>query len=697
MIHIDFETRSRADIRKTGSHRYASDPSTEVLCLAYNLTGKPGETELWVQGEEPPEDLINEINIGSPICAHNAAFERAIWTHICHERFGWAEVAPDQWRCTLAGCSRQGLPRSLAAAGAALGISMPKDQEGRKIMLQLCKPDRAGNWVETPDKLERLYEYCIRDVEAEIAIWDKLEEMPESELKIWHLDQEINFRGLQIDVGTAKQFLTIVESYREKLSRELVDLTNGAISSAGQVMALKTWLKEKGVSLPDLQKATVEEALTQGMDSDAERVLELRQQLSAASTGKIEAMISRAEDDDRVRGNLVYHGAATGRWAGTGLQIQNFPRGSMSPAEVDFARDLLPHGPDALEIILGNPIEVAKSSLRSLIKAAPGKSLFVCDYASIEARVLAWISRQDDLVQDFRDGADVYVSMASAIYGNKPEEVEKNQRLVGKIAILGLGYGMGGPTFKRTCSTWNVPCKFSFARRVVAAYRNKHDKIKQFWTDIDRACLHSVRERTSMDVGRLTVVSDEKWMRIVLPSGREIMYAKPLIQEVTAPWSKGYTGDIIWDGDEDELFDAGVTWDDVEANKYIGCKFTNLKWLQKNQNKVENLEKMEPQMIDQISYKSVVGQSRKWARTQTYGGKLTENIVQAIARDFLAEAMLRVDEEYPISATIHDEIVSETDSQKSLERFEELMEVVPPWGQGCPIAVEGYKAKRYRK
>lgn len=698
MIHIDFETRSRVDIKSAGSYKYAADASTEVMCLAYNLSGVPGQTKLWAPSDGRPEDLLQAVTSGTPICAHNAAFERAVWEHICFRRLGWPPVHPSQWRCTLAGCSRQGLPRSLEQAGSALGIEFPKDKEGRRIMLQLSKPDRKGNWVESPDKLQRLYDYCIRDVDAEIAIWNSLEEMPASELRVWQLDQEINCRGLKVDLDSANRFLDAVQDYRLDLQKELKRITGGAVDTPKQVSAMRAWLSDLGVDLPDLRSATVAEALKRNIDPDAKRVLEIRSDLSAASTGKVEAMIARADDDGRVRGNLVYHGAATGRWAGTGLQIQNFPRGSFNPTEVDVAREILPYGSEGLQLIFGNPIEVAKSSLRSLITTEKRKALFVCDYASIEARVLAWLCRQDDLVQEFREGKDVYVSMASSIYDVPPAEVTKDQRLVGKIAILGLGYGMGAKTFKLTCSTWGVPCKYGFAMQVVKAYRARNEKIKEFWKDINTCCLHSVRNPgTTVNFGRLKIFTDPNWMRISLPSGREIMYSSPEIVEVTAPWSKGYTGSITWEGDEEQLFEGGVTWESSEHSKYYGCKFQNLRWLQKHQHLTEDLEEMEPQPIDQLQYKSVVGQSRKWANTRTYGGKLTENVVQAIARDFLSEAMLRVDPEYPIVATVHDEIISEAHEDLSLERFESLMEQVPAWGHGCPIAVEGYKARRYRK
>jgi len=696
MIHLDFETRSRVDIRSAGGHRYASDPSTEILCLAYNLTGKPGETKIWKRGDPDPAELLNHVILGDPLCAHNAAFERAIWENIC-VGMGWPPVLPVQWRCTLAGCSRQGLPRSLEAAGAALGIEFPKDKEGRRIMLQLCKPDRNGNWIETPDKLERLYEYCIRDVDAEAAIWDRLEKMPQSELRLWQLDQEINFRGLKIDLDSATRFVDIVQDYRLGLQKELQELTDGKVQTSKQVVKFKEWLKDQGVVLLDLTKATVSEALEADISSEAKRALEIRSQLSSASTGKLDAMLSRTESDGRLRGNLVYHGAATGRWAGSGIQIQNFPRGSFQQEEVDIARDVLPYGKQGVELLFGNPIEAAKSSLRSMITSEKENALYVCDYASIEARVLAWLARQDDLVQEFREGADVYVSMASAIYGTPKAEVNKSQRMVGKIAILGLGYGMGAKTFKLTCSTWGVPCKFAFAKKVVKAYRAKYDKIKQFWGEINAACLNSVANNSEVKLGRLKISSCDEWMRVTLPSGREIMYAEPGIEEVQAPWTKGHSGNIRWDGDEEELFEGGVTWEKVEGNHYINCTFSNAKWLQKHIRLASDVEEIEPQMIHQLRYRSVVGQARKWLPTRTYGGKLTENIVQGIARDFLADAMLRVDREYPIVATVHDEIISEAPENKSLEEFERLMEIVPEWGNGCPIAVEGYKAKRYRK
>lgn len=707
MITVDFETRSRCDLRKCGSSVYARHESTEVLCLAWSLAGS--EVQLWTPGDLIPESLFALIQRGELVEAHNVGFERQIWHHVCHKRMGWPDVSFDQWRCSMAACCRLSLPRSLDAAGAALDLPVRKNDAGHKIMLRLSKPKKPsmkdpGEWDNDPAKFEKLYRYCEQDVRSEAAISDAIPGLTASELRVWQLDQRINLRGLQVDTVAVHNSLEIVQQTYSECCTQINELTNGEVSTPKQVQAIREWIEETtGEVLPDLSKDTVSAYLANPQHDTTRQILELRQQASKASTAKLDALIARCDADGRVRGNLVYHGASTGRWSGSGIQIQNFPRGTLSPSEIELVHRVLPtKSSRRLDLLLGLPIDCISSSLRSMITAAPGKRLLVCDFASIEARVLAWIAHQDDLVAQFRVGDDVYVSMASKIYDHPEADITKQQRHIGKTAILGCGYGMGHKAFRSACKIMGgVEIDTKFAKQVIKAYRESNDQIRKFWGDINTAAIRTIQTGAPHRIGRLQLTCDGEWLRIGLPSGRQLHYRNPRLVEVVAPWSQGYEGTIQATEDHQETLESlDIELGDRMTGAWIGCSVPRGVKSQLDQLKIRySLKPKEPQYIKQIEYWEVNSKTRKWARTRTYGGKLTENIVQAIARDFLVESMLRVEAAgYPIVATVHDEILCELETNKgSLDEFEQLMRQVPRWGAGCPIEVEGFEANRYRK
>ncbi len=875
MIVLDFETRSTCDLRKCGSSVYAGHESTEILCLAWSRRNP--SPELWVPGEPMPADLRDAIEAGEIFVAHNVSFERQIWKRICHDRMGWPDVPFEQWRCTLSECSRLTLPRSLDGAGAALGLTAQKDDAGHRLMLKMCKPRKktkhnSATWHESPEDLQRLYEYCKRDVDTQTELAMTVDPLTDAELKVWQLDQRINLRGIPVDRDAITQALEIVSSVQAKTNRKLALLTGNKVKTSRQVKAMRDYLaSECDLEIPDLSAGTVRDALNSNISGEAREILELRQQASKASTAKLQAFLNRCDEDNRVRNNLVYHGAATGRWAGAGVQIQNFPRGILNPSEIECVHDLLDSS-ESMELLLGSPMDCISSSLRSFIRAEDGKRLLVCDFASIEARVLAWIAGQDDLVAVFRDGGDVYKVMASSIYDVSVEEVTKRQRQIGKMAILGLGYGMGFRAFALACKTMaGVDVDLKFAKQVVKAYRDQNERIVAFWRELNSAAIRAVETQKPHRVGRLEITSDEEWLRIQLPSGRQLHYREPELVEVVAPWSDGYDAEIPADPeDEEELTEIGVDLGPWIRGAFRGCfvpkrslsgvkdfldpfrvaireqkekeererkggfdrlkpkeksavevvaaeyevdpvllyhaaeaqflealahyeswkgvlrssrqslsldaakcrqveesgrdhstvpgfdmcldelvnnhseldwgsdpadklwtllragfvaspKITDEDILNRSADYVQRLgptaeaedpyleaeaddvdglklSQREPQYLKQIQYMSV-NLGRKWSRTRTYGGKIGENVVQAIARDFLVESMLRLEQaNYPIIATVHDEVISEVpDGQGSLEEFESIMAQVPSWGRGCPIGVEGFESARYRK
>jgi DNA polymerase len=337
-----------------------------------------------------------------------------------------------------------------------------------------------------------------------------------------------------------------------------------------------------------------------------------------------------------------------------------------------------------------------------MIVAAEGHRLLVCDFAAIEARVLAWLAGQKDLVSQFARGDDVYTDMASAIYGCEPSDVEKHQRQVGKVAILGLVYSMGPLTFRRACKTMaGVIIDGAMARQIVKAYRARNQSIQKLWSDVNTAAIQAVESGNKQFVSSLSFERQGSWLKVRLPSERCLHYRRPEVVNVRAPWSKGYTADIRAPLErQEDIEDKNVSLGEREGDRWLECDiptsaFASLRTL----TSLSNIAQKPPQMIRQVQYWGVDSVNGRWGRIRTYGGKLVENVVQAIARDFMADAMLRVESAgYPIVMTVHDEVVAERKLwEGTLAEFEAIVAEVPGWGRGCPINVEGFEARRYKK
>lgn len=708
MITLDFETRSMVDLRKCGTTPYASHESTSILCLAYG--DHPNRIELWKPGDLDPEDLLYCIGRGTQLFeAHNVFFERNIWYWICHKRFGWPDIPFELWRCSMSACCHLALPRSLEEAGAALDLNVRKDKEGHKIMQRLCKPKKPskkdpGIWDNDEVKFDRLYEYCIQDVRTEMALSKEVGHLPPDELKLWQLDQRINLRGVCVDQNALESALAVIDQALAESVADLYAITEGVVQAVGQRDRILKWIgMEMGEQPEKLDADTVAQWLSRDdLKPNVRRVLEIRRDVAKASTAKVKSMLDRCDEDGRVRANLVYHGAATGRFAGSGIQIQNYARGIFATDEIDIAHKILRwRKASYLDLTLGSPMDCISNLLRSMVCAAEGNRLLVCDFASIEARVLAWIAGETHLLKLFATGGDTYVTMASKIYKVPEEEVTKPQRHIGKTAILGCGYGMGWKAFIKTCKAMaGVTISRDFSKQVIKTYRETNENIRNLWTAVGTAAIRAIETKQPHRVGRLEFTCDADWLRIKLPNGRHLHYRKPHLVDVVAPWSVGYFGDIY--GSED-LKDQLEEWDVDLGERHDGywtecdCPDDILPKL-KSRNLHFELEKKEPKYIKQIQFWGV-GLNRKWCRQRTYGAKIVENVVQGIARDFLAEAMFRCEDAgYPIVATIHDEIMCERKiGEGSLEEFEDLMRQIPPWGKGCPIEVEGYESLRFKK
>ena len=443
-VVIDFETRSTVDLKKRGAWVYAEDASTEVMCLAYKFRG---EEPVVLRGSEITTDSVARILMADTILAHNAQFEYAIWKHVLGRR-GIPMLPILRLHCTAARAAACALPRSLEQVCQVLGLSVQKDMEGHALMMRLCKPrpPRQGEsiygtyWHESEAELQRLMEYCAADTLAEEALDRALPELSETEQRIWRLDLTLNDRGIAADREFALEMINFTQAHEGRLLRRLAGLTQGAVRTGKQVEALKKYLRGVGCDMEDLSAKSVSEALRRDdLTRTARDILEVRQSLSRSSAAKYSSILDRASADGRIRGSLLYHGAATGRWSGAGIQPQNFPSRLKTSVPVE---EMIPvikvgHLPLFDAVFDDDPMTAAGALTRSALVASPGHDLVVADYSAIEGRGIAWLAGDERELEIYRSGQDVYIATAARILGKRIEDVTKDERQSpGKIAVL---------------------------------------------------------------------------------------------------------------------------------------------------------------------------------------------------------------------------------------------------------------------
>lgn len=688
---LDYETRSEAELRQLGGYEYANHPTTQILCASWRLGTRdelrtqiklkrqwdasykeqypngtmknPHAAKIWssafIETEEAAEELDELLMDKSLILvAHNALFEQSITRFVLARQFmnSNLKIIPhDRWMCTAAMAAALALPRSLEGACASLHLPIQKDMDGRRLILKYCKPrkpskNNPSRWFSSARDLRRIMLYCQNDVDAETMLFLTIPPLSWREREVWLLDQKINFRGFEADRELVKSALKLISEETINLNRETRELTSGRPGSTTQRDGVLKWLHGEGVFLPNLRAKTVSDAINEGLVvGDAKRLLQIRQDVSKTSTKKYAAFEARSRTDGRVRDILVYHAASTGRWAGAGVQPQNFPRGTID--DTTLAADVLrEYDLEFVRLIYGNPMGVLSSCLRAVITAPEGRELFCADYAAIEARVLFWISKHSAGVKAFFENRPVYEEMAQVIYNLKNiEDVTKPQRQVGKQSFLGCGYGMGWRKFLQTCKHFGIEVDEETSQVAVNAYRSFHQPVVQLWSNLQMAAIEAVRRKgtkfkinfTTWWVAPLPGTKIE-FLWCELPSGRRLGYFGPEVKYEKTPW----------DEKRPVLYHWGVN-----------------------------------------------PLTRKWESSGTYGGRLAENVVQAISRDLMASAMLRIESDvYDLILTVHDEILAECQKgEGSIEHFEQLMAKLPAWADGCPVRVEGWSGPRYRK
>lgn len=679
-VTIDFETRSEAELTKVGAYNYAKHPSTEVLCLGYKIHGY--QPKLWKPTLDSYRDQMPlDLSIAlwaweARVEAFNFFFERCIWHFIMHKQYGWYDLPLERCQCVQAQSAALALPRKLELTASVTGISEQKDMDGHRVMMKLTKPRKPSKhdkslFFHDPLDFQKNEVYCLQDCRTEHKLGTVLPPLSRAELDLWRHDLDINWRGIYCDVDTARNAVVMIERILADANRRLDELTDGVVDSVGQRDRILDWANERGADLPNLQKETLETKLKDEWDDlepDVAEVLQLRLDNGKASIKKFQALIDHVSDDGRIRDLLVFHGATTGRWTGQALQPQNMFsgifKGKTLMSNIEAVIRLVNDGDlDTLKMLYSPPMLALGSIIRSMFCAAPGKVLLAADYNAIETRVGAWLADEQKLVRAFERGESPYIQLAEILYDQKISKFDNPKKYkVGKSGILGSQYQCGPDRFSEQ---FNV--SYKLAKKVVRTYRDTYTKIVDAWADCEQAALRAVANRTRVSCldGKVTFSREKGWLFCELPSGRRIGYFKPRIQERTM-----YVYEVEVDGEIRER---------IRKSRIKGKK---------------------PKSVIKkpgITYEGL-DDKKKWRRLDTYGGKLFENIVQAVSRDVMARAIPKLElMGFPVVLTVHDEIVCEVDPDKTLDEMIEIMTMTAPWAPDLPIGAEGWRGQRYRK
>lgn len=642
-LSIDIETYSSEPLAKCGVYRYSQSPNFEVLLFGYSVDGGSVQVVDFTAGKKLPDDILSAL-IDPTVTkwAFNAQFER-----VCLSRYLGYPVGqyldPSSWHCTMVWSATLGLPLSLEGVGSVLGLEKQKLKEGKDLIRWFCTPAKKKDGMEFrhypsdyPEKWAKFKAYNLRDVETEMAVQQKLSKFPvtESEWRNYTLDQQINDRGIMLDRTLVSQAINCDKQFKKTHMEQARDVTG--LDNPNSPAQLKAWLAERGVETDSLSKATVLELLEKA-DGEVELALSLRQELAKSSVKKYTAMESVVGSDSRARGLIQFYGAnRTGRYAGRLVQVQNLPQNHLP--DLAQVRSLIRGGQfDAVGMLYDSVPLVLSELIRTAFVPKPGCRFYVADFSAIEARVIAWLAGEHWRQEVFAKGGDIYCASASQMFHVPVEKhgVNSHLRQKGKIAELALGYG-GSVGALKAMGAMNYGLQEEELKPLVDAWRQSNPHIVKLWWDVDKAASTCVRERTSTEAYGIRFYYQSGMMFVVLPSGRKLVYVKPKM---------------------------GLNRFGKESVTYEG-----------------------------------VGEQKKWLRLESYGPKFVENIVQATARDILAEAMLRLNSVgYKIVMHVHDEAVIEAPSDTDLSDICAIMGRTPAWANGLLLRADGYVCDFYKK
>lgn len=652
-LSIDIETRSSVDISKAGLYKYAQSPDFGVLLFAYKVDKEDVKIIDLACGEHIPQKIFDMLrDPGAIKHAYNAAFE---W--YCLNQVGY-ETPIDQWRCTMMHGLYCGYTAGLGATGKAIGL--PEDKRKMAVGKALiryfcvpCKPTKSNGgrtWnlpKHAPEKWELFKEYCIQDVVTENEILKRLSlfPVPEEEEKLWQMDIRMNAFGVRVDEELIEGALAIDSVSTQKLTDEAIDLSG--LDNPNSGIQVLDWLRMQGVELPNLQKATVEETLQTELPDNARRLLEIRQQMGKTSIKKYVAMDTAKGVDGRVRGLTQFYGAnRTGRWAGRLVQLQNLPRNYLKT--LDIARNLVKQkNYEGVRMIYSNVPDTLSQLIRTAFIPSEGHKFVVADFSAIEARVIAWLAGEQWVNEVFATHGKIYEATASQMFHVPVERIAKGNpeyslRQKGKVATLALGY-QGGVNSLISMGALNMGLAEEELPDIVQRWRSANRRICDLWYAVEQAALTVMQTAQTQAIHGLIfalegdMVYGQCFLTVQLPSGRKLFYPKPFLQE----------------------------------NRF---------------------GKMA------IHYYTVGQQTRKWEITSTYGGKMTENIVQAVARDCLAETLKRIDARgLQVVFHVHDEVIIDAPMETTVDEICDLMAEPIPWAPGLILKGAGFENDYYMK
>ena len=654
-LSIDIETKSSVDIGKAGAYKYAQSPDFEILLFAYSLDDSPVKVIDLACGEKIPETICQALTDPTVVKhAYNAAFE---W--YCLNQAGY-RTPLEQWRCTMAHGLYCGYTAGLDATGKAIGLPQKKQKlaTGKALIRYFCTPCRptkangGRTWnlpKHAPEKWELFKEYCGQDVVTEKAILRRLElfPMPDEEEKLWQMDVRMNAYGVRVDTGLIDGALSVHERSAEELTRTAAAMTG--LPNPNSPAQLLKWLGEQGAELPDLRKETVSEALDdpEKLPGEVKTVLEIRQQLGKTSIKKYEAMKTACCTDERVRGLTQYYGAnRTGRWAGRMVQMQNLPRNYLKT--LDYARKLVKAGNyEGVKAIYGNVPDTLSQLIRTAFIPSEGNKFVVADFSAIEARVIAWLAGEQWVNEVFATHGKIYEATASQMFGVPVEKIVKGNpeyslRQKGKVATLALGY-QGGVNSLVSMGALNMGLTEEELPEIVDRWRQANPRIVDLWYQVGNAALAVMETAQPQAIRGLVFALEgdllygQSFLTVRLPSGRKLFYPRPFLKE----------------------------------NQFGRPA---------------------------VHYYTVGQQTRKWEVASTYGGKMVENIVQAIARDCLAETLKRIDARgLQVVFHVHDEVIIDAPAGTTVEEICGLMAEPIPWAPGLILKGAGFENDYYMK
>lgn len=652
-LSIDIETYSSVDIKKAGLYKYVQSPDFMILLFAYCFDREPVKVIDLARGETIPPDVLFALNDPCVVKhAYNAAFE---W--YCLNKFGQSPI--EQWRCTMLHGLYCGYTAGLDATGKALGL--PRDKRklttGKALIRLFCTPtkpsqangQRTRTWPKhEPEKWELFKEYCRQDVVTEMEIEQRLSgfPVPEEVQEQWVRDQKQNAFGVAVDLRLIHGALAVEQQITAELSEEARQLTG--LANPNSVAQLTPWLQEQtGKPIENLRKETVVDLLEEIVDPNVKRVLNIRQELSKTSVKKYVAMDTACGEDGRIRGLMQFYGAnRTGRWAGRLVQVQNLTKNKTEL--LDLARDLVKEKRiDALKLIFGNVPDLLSQLIRTCFIASPGNKIISADFSAIEARVLSWLAREGWRLEVFATHGKIYEASASAMFGVPIEHIVKGRpeyalRQKGKVAELALGY-QGGSGALIQMGALKMGLTEEELPDIVKRWRQSNKRIVDFWYKMENAAISVIREGRSVGVAGMLLQREcdfeqgQDFFTIQLPSGRKLFYARPFLSP--NQWGK-----------------------------------------------------------DSLHYYGMNQTTKKWETQDTYGGKLTENVVQAIARDCLAEALKRLEAAgHQVVFTVHDEAILDVPESVTVEEVCTIMGEPIPWAPGLDLPADGFESAYYKK